>query len=89
MPADVVARSEAYGQAVAAHILAWSQDDGGAVVENMGFPLEYKLTPGPAHWVPTSLIAQQQFPLLPEWGEQPHLRHAEGRDLRAAWPARI
>ena len=67
-PADVVARSEAYGQAVAAHILAWSQDDGGAVVENMGFPLEYKLTPGPAHWVPTSLIAQQQFPLLPEWG---------------------
>ena len=34
----------------------------------MGFPLEYKLTPGPAHWVPTSLIAQQQFPLLPKWG---------------------
>ena len=69
LPADVVARSEAYGQAVAAHILAWSQDDGGAVVENMGFPLEYKLTPGPAHWVPTSLIAQQQFPLLPNWGK--------------------
>ena len=68
-PADVVARSEAYGRAVAAHILAWSRDDGGAVVENMGFPLEYKLTPGPAHWVPTSLIAQQQFPLLPDWGK--------------------
>jgi hypothetical protein len=68
LSADVVERSEAYGQAVAAHILAWSQDDGGAVVENMGFPLEYKLTPGPAHWVPTSLIAQQQFPLLPKWG---------------------
>ena len=67
-PADVVARSEAYGRAVAAHILAWSQGDGGAVVENMGFPREYKLTPGPAHWVPTSLIAQQQFPLLPAWG---------------------
>jgi hypothetical protein len=69
LPADVVARSEAHGQAVAAHVLAWSQDDGGAVVENMGFPLEYKLTPGPAHWVPTSLIAQQQFPLLPNWGK--------------------
>jgi hypothetical protein len=69
LPADVVARSEAYGQAVARHILAWSQDDGGAVVENMGFPLAYSLTPGPAHWVPTSLIGQQQFPLLPDWGK--------------------
>jgi hypothetical protein len=34
----------------------------------MGFPLEYKLTEGAAHWVPTSLIAQQQKPLLPDWG---------------------
>ena len=41
LPADVVARSEAFGQAVASHILAWSRNDGGAVVENMGFPLEY------------------------------------------------
>ena len=68
VPADVVARSEAYGRALAAHILAWSQDDGGAVIENMGFPLDYKLTPGLAHWVPTSLIQQQQVPLLPNWG---------------------
>ena len=68
VPADVVARSEAYGQAVAAHVLAWSRDDGGAVVENMGFPYEYQLTGGAAHWVPTSLIAQQQAPLLPGWG---------------------
>ena len=67
--ADVVARSEAYGKAVAAHVLAWSRTDGGAVVENMGFPLEYKLTEGPAHWVPTSLVAQQQAPLLPHWGK--------------------
>ena len=38
-----------YGRAVAEHILAWSQGDGGAVIENMGFPLEYKLSrrPGP------------------------------------------
>ena len=41
----------------------------GAVVSNMGFPYEYALTPGPAHWVPTSLIQQQQLPLLPEWGD--------------------
>jgi hypothetical protein len=39
------------------------------VVENMGFPQEdYKLIPGPAHWVPTNLIAVQQKPLLPNWG---------------------
>ncbi|HLF21325.1 MAG TPA: vanadium-dependent haloperoxidase, partial [Aestuariivirga sp.] len=69
LPADVVARSETHGRAVAAHILAWSRGDGGAVVENMGFPLQYELTKGPAHWVPTSSIAQQQKPLLPNWGK--------------------
>ena len=69
LPVDVAARSEAYGRAVAEHILAWSRDDGGAVVENLGFPLEYALTKGPAHWAPTSLIAQQQTPLLPNWGK--------------------
>ncbi len=68
VPADVVERSAAYGQAVAAHILEWSRDDGGAVVENMGFPREYKLKEGPQYWVPTSLIQQQQAPLLPDWG---------------------
>lgn len=67
--ADVVARSEAYGKAVAAHVLAWSQADGGAVIENMGFPATYDLTKGPAHWVPTSVIALQQAPLLPGWGK--------------------
>jgi PAP2 superfamily len=66
---DVAVRSEEYGRAVAEHILAWSKDDGGAVVNNMGFPEdEYKLIPGPAHWVPTNLIAVQQKPLLPNWG---------------------
>lgn len=69
LPADVVTRSETYGRAVAAHVLAWSADDGGAVIENMGFPMQYQLTPGAAHWVPTSLIVQQQKPLLPEWGK--------------------
>lgn len=69
LPDDVAARSEAHGRAVAEHILSWSLDDGGASVENMGFPLEYKLTEGPSHWVPTSLIAQQQLPLLPQWGK--------------------
>ena len=68
LPADVVTRSEAHGIAVASHILEWSMTDGGAVVENMGFPLDYELTAGPARWVPTSLIQQQQKPLLPKWG---------------------
>jgi hypothetical protein len=68
LPADVAARSEAYGRSVAEHIWAWSLDDGGARVENMGFPLRYELKKGPAYWVPTSLILQQQTPLLPDWG---------------------
>ena len=69
LPADVVTRSEAYGRMVAEHVLAWSQADGGAVVENMGFPMQYQLIKGPAHWVPTNLIALQQAPLLPAWGK--------------------
>lgn len=68
VPADVFDRSRAYGAAVTAHILKWSEADGGAVIENMGFPYEFNLTDGPAHWVPTSKIVQQQAPLLPNWG---------------------
>ncbi len=66
---DVVLRSIAHGEAVAAHVLAWSMDDGGAVVENMGFPLTYTPGTNPMEWVPTSLIRQQQAPLLPSWGQ--------------------
>ncbi len=65
---EIAARSAAHGQAITAHILDWSLTDGGAVVENMGFPMEYTLKEGPAHWVPSSLIRQQQAPLLPNWG---------------------
>ena len=66
---DVVTRSEAYGRAIAAHILQWSQSDGGAVIENMGFPRAWTLNPAPGHWKPTSTIALQQAPLLPDWGK--------------------
>ena len=66
---DVVERSRAHGAAIADHILAWSRNDGGAVIENMGFPLTYALGEGKSHWVPTSLIQQQQTPLLPDWGK--------------------
>jgi hypothetical protein len=68
IPLEIVERSRAYGEAVAAHVLAWSATDGGATVENMGFPLRYELTVGPSSWTPTNLIAQQQLPLLPNWG---------------------
>ncbi|RST85082.1 phosphatase PAP2 family protein [Aquibium carbonis] len=68
LAADVVDRSEAHGQAIAAHILAWSRTDGGAVIENMGFPATYQPRDVPDAWVPTSLVAQQQAPLLPGWG---------------------
>ena len=66
---DVWQRSVAHGKAVAEHVFAWSKDDGGAVVENLGFPLKYDLQKGPGHWVPTSTIPWQQTPLLPDWGK--------------------
>src|SRR5690606_17218769 len=69
LPADVAARSTEYGRKVAEHIIAWSADDGGATIDNMGFPREYALIDEPGHWVPTSAIQQQQVPLLPQWGK--------------------
>ena len=65
---EVLDRSRVQGEAVARHLLAWAATDGGAVVENMGFPLAMELSKGPGAWVPTSRIVQQQLPLLPEWG---------------------
>lgn len=64
----VMERSRAHGLAVSAHILDWSASDGGAVIENMGFPMDYTLGGEPGDWVPTSTIAVQQKPLLPGWG---------------------
>jgi hypothetical protein len=65
----VVARSRAYGLALADAIIAASESDGGAVVESLGFPESYQLDPAPGRWVPTSTIQLQQRPLLPLWGE--------------------
>lgn len=69
LPDDVVTASLAYGEALKAAIIAWSANDGGAVIENMGFPMDYPVSKEPGHWVPTSAIRQQQFPLLPAWGK--------------------
>lgn len=69
VPDAIAARSVEFGEAIGAHVLDWSQDDGGAVVENMGFPFDHALNSRPGAWAPTSLVAQQQAPLLPRWGE--------------------
>lgn len=61
--------SRAWGRAVAEHILAWSQTDGGAVVENLGFPRDWTLRTEAGAWRPTSTVALQQRPLLPDWGK--------------------
>ncbi|MFZ1468747.1 MAG: vanadium-dependent haloperoxidase [Paracoccaceae bacterium] len=68
LPPAVVARSRALGAAIAAHVFAWSADDGGARVENMGFPYDYTFGEAPDDWVPTNDISIQQTPLLPNWG---------------------
>lgn len=70
VPQDIVARSEAFGQEMAGTIHQWSLGDGGAEIINMGFPLEWELPKGEDKWVPTSLVRQQQLPLLPEWGNK-------------------
>jgi len=62
-------RSAAYGLALAEHVIVASEGDGGAVVENMGFPMTYTLGGEPQDWVPTNLIQLQQAPLLPGWGK--------------------
>jgi PAP2 superfamily len=69
LDADMVQYSEELGAAIGAHIIAWAASDGGAVIDNMGFPADYALTEGPEHWVPTNLIRLQQTPLLPNWGQ--------------------
>ncbi|SEM92190.1 PAP2 superfamily protein [Loktanella fryxellensis] len=76
----VVSASAAHGAAIAAHVLAWSDTDGGAVVANMGFPMTYPAVGGPADWVPTSLVRQQQMPLLPEWGQNRTFAMPTGAD---------
>ena len=69
LPGDVVEASLAYGEVLKTAIIGWSEDDGGAVIQNMGFPMSYDLAKEPGHWVPTSAIRQQQMPLLPAWGQ--------------------
>lgn len=86
VPADVAERSEAYGRAVAAHIQDWAAEDGGAVIENMGFPLQMELAKGAQDWVPTSAIRQQQLPLLPNWGKNRSFAMPDGATCKLPPP---
>lgn len=83
---DVAARSIAFGEALAAAILAWSANDGGAVIENMGFPMSYDLRPEPGRWAPTSAIRLQQAPLLPDWGANRSFAMPDGTACAIAPP---
>jgi PAP2 superfamily len=71
-------RSKDFGQAIAQHILSWSNSDGGAVIKLMGFESEYKVSEVPGHWKPTGPIRLQQLPLLPGWGENRTFAIANG-----------
>jgi len=77
---DLVADSAAYGQAVARQVLDWAATDGGAAVENMGFPMTWTTSTAPGHWVPTSAVIQQQAPLLPDWGNNRPMAMPAGTD---------
>lgn len=67
-PALAVSSSN-HGAAIVAHVLAWAETDGGAKVENLGFPMEWTLGGKPSSWVPTNTADLQQAPLLPDWGK--------------------
>jgi hypothetical protein len=68
VPQDRVAASMAIGESIASHVTACAADDGGAEITNLGFTGGFAIPEGPQYWVPTSTIALQQAPLLPNWG---------------------
>jgi hypothetical protein len=68
VPEDAVRRSLEYGKSVSDAVLNWAATDGGAKIDNIGFPLSYPKASSPAAWVPTAALGMQQTPLLPNWG---------------------
>lgn len=69
LDANLAETSLMQGAAIAAHILAWAETDGGAKVENLGFPTAWTHGTAPHSWQPTSAVSLQQAPLLPQWGQ--------------------
>jgi hypothetical protein len=83
---DVLYRSLEYGASVAEAVYQWSLSDGGANVENMGFPYSYPKASKPSEWVPTNLIVQQQAPLLPKWGSNRTFALTSAKDCKLSAP---
>lgn len=66
---DVSGASRSYGTELAEAVLGWAGTDGGAEIDNLGFPRDWTISDQPGRWVPTSTVALQQAPLLPVWGK--------------------
>jgi PAP2 superfamily len=80
--AEVVTRSEAYGEAIAKAIFEWSKTDGGHEGFAKNFPTDYVRPVGAGKWLPTGT---QQIPLQPYWGKNRNLI-ASNRNLPAPAP---
>lgn len=65
----IVARSVAFGRAVAAALFEWSKSDGGYQGYKDPFPVDYKLATAPGSWVPPfdGQVAVRRA-LHPRWG---------------------
>ena len=63
IPAPVFARSIAYGDTVAQHVLAWAARDG--YLQSRGAP-KFSITPAPGRWVPTP--PSYMDAVEPNWG---------------------
>jgi PAP2 superfamily len=86
VPPEIVERSQALGKAIANHIMRWSETDGGAIIENLGFPQKFELVQGEAAWKPTNVVALQQMPLLPNWGKNRPFAMPSGATCTLAGP---
>jgi membrane-associated phospholipid phosphatase len=83
---NVLARSLDYGASVAEAVYQWSLNDGGANIENMGFPYSYPKASKASDWVPTNVIVQQQAPLLPKWGQNRTFALTSAKQCKLAAP---
>jgi PAP2 superfamily len=86
VPLDIAERSQTIGKTFATHIIAWSQTDGGAVIENLGFPQSFEIAKNAAAWTPTNSVALQQMPLLPQWGKNRPFAMPGGATCKLAGP---
>jgi hypothetical protein len=64
LPSDVYTQSIAYGETVAAHVMAWAGAD--RFKESRGFP-KFSVSMNPARWVPTPPAYMDA--IEPHWGE--------------------